>query len=172
MTDKSLFKLTKKAAKEGFVNLDNGFKIVSKDWMIKNIIPSNISKEDLAKELDCYAWREIDSSFLVQFFLKNKELKCPDFYLLDKDNFVYSDSFNIDFPYDIENISGTRCYVLTYYNRDDMKVIELGYMAKSVAEEIFSMFANLYNDVSIYTLKDDTSYDADNIDDKAWSKIS
>ena len=50
--------------------------------------------------------------------------------------------------------------------------VMLGYMAKSVAEEIFSIYANLYNDVSIYTLKDDSSYDADNIDDKAWSKIS
>lgn len=171
MTKESLFKLMEKAKKNGLVQLDNNFKIVTKDWMIKNIIPSNISKEDLAKELDCYAWREIDSSFLVQFFLKNKELKFPGFYLLDENNFICSDSFNIDFPYDIETISGTRCYVLTYYS-NDMKIIELGYMAKSVAEEIFSLFANLFTDVSIYTLKDDTSYDADNIDENAWSKIS
>ena len=53
-----------------------------------------------------------------------------------------------------------------------MKVIDLGYLAKSVAEETFSKYASLYDDVSIYTLKDDSSYDADNIDDKAWSKIS
>ena len=172
MTKENLFKLMKTAENNGFIQLEDGFKLVSKDWMIKNIITTNISKEDLAKELDCYAWREIDSSFLVQFFLKNKELKCPGFYLLDKDNYIHSDSFNIDFPYDIETISGTRCYVLTYYDRDNMKVVELGYMAKSVAEEIFSLFANLFTDVSIYTLKDDTSYDADNIDENAWSKIS
>lgn len=171
MTKESLFKLMEKAKKNGLVQLDNNFKIVTKDWMIKNIIPSNISKEDLAKELDCYAWREIDSSFLVQFFLKNKELKFPGFYLLDENNFICSDSFNIDFPYDIETISGTRCYVLTCYS-NDMKIIELGYMAKSLAEKYFSIYANLYNDVSIYTLKNDTSYDADNIDENAWSKIS
>lgn len=172
MTDKSLFKLMKEAKAKGIINLDNDCKIVTKEWMIKNIISSNVSKEDLVKELDCYEWREIDSSFLVQFFLENKELKCSDLYLLDKDNFVCSSSGNFDFPFDIENISNTRCYVLTYYTADDMKVIELGYMAKSVAEKIFSIYANSYNDVSIYTLKDDSSYDADNIDDKAWSKIS
>ena len=172
MTQKSLFGFMKEAKKNGFIYLDNGFKFVSKEWMINNIKSSCVSKRVLEKQLENYEWREIDSSYMVQYLLENETVKQPGFYLLDKDNYIYSDSFNIDFPYDIENISGTRCYVLTYYTNNDMKVIELGYMAKSVAEEIFSMFANLYNDVSIYTLKDDTSYDADNIDDKAWSKIS
>ena len=172
MTQKSLLKLMKKAENNGFVQLENGFKLVSKDWMIKNIKSSCVSKRLLARLLEDYEWREIDSSYMVQYLLENKTVKQPGFYLLDKDNYIHSDSFNVDFPYNIENISGIRCYVLTYYTADDMKVIELGYMAKSVTEEIFSIFANLYNDVSIYTLKDDTSYDADNIDDKAWSKIS
>ena len=171
MTKKNLLRLMKKAEKNGFVQLDNDFKLVTKDWIINNIKSSNLSKENLEIELENYEWREIDSSYLVQYLLENKTVKQPGFYLLDEDNYIHSDSFNMDFPYEIENISGTRCYALTYYS-DDMKVIELGYMAKSVAEKIFSIYANLYNDVSIYTLKDDTSYDADNIDDKAWSKIS
>lgn len=172
MTKESLFKLMEKAKKNGLVQLDNNFKIVTKDWMIKNIIPSNISKEDLAKELDCYAWREIDSSFLVQFFLKNKELKFPGFYLLDENNFICSDSFNIDFSYDIETISGTRCYVLSYYSDDEFNIYYLGYKKKEEAEEIFNIHASHYDDVAIYTLKDNSSIDADNIDENAWSKIS
>ena len=109
---------------------------------------------------------------MPHFFINSNQVTDNKISISDKDNYIHSDSFNIDFPYDIETISGTRCYVLTYYDRDNMKVVELGYMAKSVAEEIFSLFANLFTDVSIYTLKDDTSYDADNIDENAWSKIS
>ena len=126
----------------------------------------------MAKQLEYYEWREINSSYVVQFILENKTIKHPGFYLLDKDNYIHNDSFNIDFPYDIENISGTRCYVLTYYTADDMKVIELGYMSQKDAEKLFDDYASKYDDVAIYTLKDDSSIDADNIDDKAWSKIS
>lgn len=171
MTKENLFKLMKQAKKNGFVTLDNGCKLITKEWMIKNIKSSCVSKRLLVKELENYEWREINASYLVQFFLENKKVKSPEFYLLDKDDYVYSDSSNIDFSYDIENISGIRCYVLTYYD-NDMKVVDLGYLAKSVAEETFSKYASLYDDVSIYTLKDDSSIDADNVDDKAWSKIS
>lgn len=171
MKKESLSKLLNEAKIKGCVQLDNGFKLVSIGWMIKNIKSSSVSKRILAKQLDNYEWREIHASYLVQFFLENKKVKSPEFYLLDKDDYVYSDSSNIDFSYDIENISGIRCYVLTYYD-DDMKVVDLGYLAKSVAEETFSKYSSLYDDVSIYTLKDDSSIDADNVDEDAWSKMS
>ena len=45
-------------------------------------------------------------------------------------------------------------------------------MSQKDAEKLFDEYASKYEDVSIYTLKDDTSIDADNIDDSAWSKIS
>lgn len=168
MTKKNLLRLMKKAEKNGFVQLDNGFKLVTKDWIINNIKSSNLSKENLETELENYEWREIDSSYLVQYLLENKTVKQPGFYLLDEDNYIHSDSFNMDFPYEIENISETRCYILTYYNSDDTYIIELGYLAKSVSEEIFTIFASIYDDVSIYAYKDDSSYNDDNI----WSKIS
>ena len=172
MTQKSLLKLMEKAENNGFVQLENGFKLVSKDWMIKNIKSSCVSKRLLARLLEDYEWREIDSSYMVQYLLENKTVKQPGFYLLDENNFVCSDSFNIDFPYDIETISGTRCYVLSYYSDDEFNIYYIGYKKKEEAEEIFNIYASYYDDVAVYTLKDDSSIDADNIDENAWSKIS
>lgn len=164
--------LLERAEKNNLVNLDNGFKLVTKNWLLQNIDPSQVDEETLENELDKYSWNIIDCSYLVQFLLNNPGLKVPNFYLIDSDNFLFCDSSNIDLPYAIEENTDIKNYVLTFYENDVMNIIDVGYMSQKDAEKLFDDYASKYNDVAIYTLKDDTSYDADNIDENAWSKIS
>ena len=172
MNQKKFFELLKKAKNESIVNLENGFRIVTKAWLEKNIEPANLDEESLISKISDYAWNTVDASVVVEYFKLNKDKNVPNFYVLDKDNFIWCDSQNIDMPFCIEEETLTRCYVLTFYEKGIMKIFDVGYMSQKDAEKLFHEHANKHEDVSIYTLKDDTSYDADNIDENAWSKIS
>ena len=172
MKEEKLLNLLKKAETNNLVDLDNGFKLVTKNWLLQNIEPSKVDEETLENELDKYSWNIIDCSYLVQFLLNNSNLKVPNFYLIDKDNFLYGDSSNIDLPYNIEENTNIKNYVISFYENDVMNIFDVGYMSQKDAEKLFDDYASKYDDVAIYTLKDDSSIDADNIDDKAWSKIS
>lgn len=172
MNEKKFLDLLKKVETKEVVELEKGFKLVTKNWLLQNIDSSQVDEETLENELEKYSWNIIDSSYLVQFLLNNPSLKVPNFYLIDKDNFLFCDSSNIDFPYAIKENTDLKCYVLTFYEKDIMNIFDVGYMSQKDAEKLFDEYASKYEDVAIYTLKDDTSIDADNIDDKAWSKIS
>ena len=172
MKEEKFLNLLKKAETNNLVDLDNGFKLVTKNWLLQNIEPSKVDEETLENELDKYSWNIIDCSYLVQFLLNNSNLKVPNFYLIDKDNFLFCDSSNIDLPYAILENTDLKCYVLTFYENNIMNIMDVGYMSQKEAEKLFDEYASKYEDVAIYTLKDDTSIDADNVDDKAWSKIS
>lgn len=172
MDEKKFLDLLKKVEKKEIVELEKGFKLVTKNWLLQNIKPAQVDEEKLEYELEKYSWNIIDCSYLVQYLLNNSGLKVPNFYLLDKDNFLFCDSSNIDLPYAIKENTDIKCYVLTFYENDIMNIFNVGYMSQKDAEKLFDDYASKYEDVSIYTLKDDTSIDADNIDDSAWSKIS
>lgn len=172
MKEEKFLNLLKKAETNNLVDLDNGFKLVTKNWLLQNIEPSKVDEETLENELDKYSWNIIDCSYLVQYLLNNSNLKVPNFYLIDKDNFLYGDSSNIDLPYNIEENTNIKNYVISFYENDVMNIFDVGYMSQKDAEKLFDDYASKYDDVAIYTLKDDSSIDADNIDDKAWSKIS
>ena len=72
MTKENLFKLMKTAENNGFIQLEDGFKLVSKDWMIKNIRYRNFDKLKSPEELEntrCGSCH--DQSFYIANALKD-----------------------------------------------------------------------------------------------------
>ena len=168
MNNKKFLYLLKTAKNKGIVDLENGYHIVTKSWLEKNIEPADLDEDSLMIKLEDYSWNVIDASYIVEYFKVSKENNFPKFYVIDKDNYIWCDSQNIDMAYCIKEDTKTRCYVITYYSGQELYIKDLGYMALKDAKKLYNKYHQKYDDVAIYTLLDDTSIDADNIDWDAW----